>query len=396
VYTHLKERLFYENIYDHHTVEDARRGMVHYDKFHADFEKKLPKDDKIDRPGNALVLNVFYMQTVGNELLHRYENRDQYINEWMAKDQAKDDQVAAARLTEEPYCHHCSKQGLRIIDKSLMHRKENAKYDDPEEVLFMLHCPHCDKNSAFWEDGTAWKPRPTLCPKCEAEMTHKTTKTKTAITFTYTCLACGHNYKEKMDLSDRKEKPDPNYDKDRLTYCLLDKEFREHLFAIRQGFEDMARLGKEIKEKEDNKHIYDAIKEMKKPKIAELSTILAPALEKAGYIEFSLDKPEMGKDVIIGFNCLDGKSDRNDYDSEKTLKKTVENALIDTNWRLMSEGIHYRLGYLSGRLRAYEREEDLKALVMKNKKLKRRQKGNETDNDPANVIRDGQGGKIVL
>lgn len=103
-------------------------------------------------------------------------------------------------------------------------------------------------------------------------------------------------------------------------------------------------------------HIYDAVKEMKKPKIAELSAILAPALEKAGYIEFNLDKPEMGKDVFVGFNCLDGKSDRGDYDSEKTLKKTVEKALISTNWRLMSEGIHYRLGYLNGRLRAYERE----------------------------------------
>lgn len=351
----------------------------------------------IDRPGNAILLNAFYMQTVGNELLHRYENRDQYINEWMAKDQAKDDQVAAARLTEEPYCHHCSKQGLRIVDKSLMHRKENAKYDDPEEVLFMLHCPHCDKNSAFWEDGTAWKSRPTLCPKCKAEVTHKTAKTKTAITFIYTCPSCGHTYKEKMDLSDKKEKPDPNYDKDRLTYCLLDKEFREHLFAIRQGFEDMARLGKEIKEKEDNKHIYDALKEMRKPKIAELSTMLAPTLKKAGYIEFSLDKPEMGKDVIIGLNCLDGKSGREDYDSRKTLEKLVKKTLEDTNWRLMSDGISYRLGYLSGRLRAYEREEDLKALIMKSKGLGSRKRDNEAGkNDPAKFIRDNQGKKIIL
>ncbi len=30
----------------------------------------------------------------------------------------------------------------------------------------------------------------------------------------------------------------------------------------------------------------------------------------------------------------------------------------ETNWRLMSDGISYRLGYLNGRLRAYEGEED--------------------------------------
>lgn len=372
MYIHLQERQYYEDLYDRHTVEDARRGMVYYDDFFGKFEKKLSKDDKIDRPGNALLLNLFYMQTVGDGLLDRYENREQRIKEWMDGDEAKDNQIATARLAEEPYCHHCGKQGLRITDKSLMHRKENSKYDDPEEVLFMLHCPRCDKTSAFWEDGTAWKPKPTLCPKCKAAMTHKTIKSKTAITFTYTCPSCKHSYKDKLDLrdKDKKEQPDPDYDKDRAYFCLWDKAYREKLFEIRQGLIGMAELGKKFKEKEDNKHIYDAIRELKKPKIAELTPLLALALEKAGYTEFHLDKPEVGRDVIIGFNCLDSKSDRGDYDSEKTLKKTIEKALADTNWRLMSDGIHYRLGYLNGRIRAYEQEEDLKQLVIKTKKLK--------------------------
>ncbi len=396
-YTHLKDRQFYQDIYDRHTVEDARRGMVHYEKFHADFEKKLPKDDKFDRPGNALVLNVFYMQTVGNGLLDRYENREQYINEWMAIDEAKDNQIAAARLTEEPVCHHCGKQGLRITDKSLMHRRENAKHDDPEEVLFMLSCPHCKKNSAFWEDGTAWKPRPTLCPKCKTEMTRKTNKTKTSFNFTYTCPSCSHSYQDKMDLRDKKEQPHPDYDKDRATYCLLDTEFRERLFAIRQGFEDMARLGKEIKEKEDNKHIYDAIKEMKKPKIVELMPLLSGPLEKAGYIEFHLDQPDMGRDVYVGFSCLDSKSDRNDYDSRKTLKKLVDTALKDTNWRLMSDGISYRLGYLNGRVRAYEREEDLKELVTRSMKLKKKPESiHATDKKNKYTVKDREGRDIIL
>lgn len=78
----------------------------------------------------------------------------------------------------------------------------------------------------------------------------------------------------------------------------------------------------------------------------------------------------MGKDVFVGFSCLDSKSDREDYDSRKTLKKLVDEVLVDTNWRLMSDGISYRLGYLNGRLRAYEREEDLKGLVVKRGKFK--------------------------
>lgn len=373
MYTHLQERKFYEDIYDKHTVEDARRGMDSYDNFFTEFEKKLPKDDTIDRPGNALLLNVFYMSVVGNDLIRRYNEREQYITDWMAKDEAKDAQIASARLSEEPYCHHCGKQGLRIIDKSLMHRKENHKYDDPEEVLIMLSCFHCDKNSAFWEDGTAWKTKPTVCPKCQSEVTHKTTKSKKYITITYTCTFCDHVFKEKLDVSTKKEQEDPDFEKDRVHFCLLDKEFRDKLFEIQRGLKQMAEFGEEMKEKEDNKHIYDAMKELKKPKIAELIPLLSPSLEKAGYIELHLDKPEMGRDVYVGFSCLDSKSDREDYDSRKTLKKLVDKTLESTNWRLMSDGISYRLGYLNGRVRAYEAEENLKNLVMKSKSLKKKQ-----------------------
>jgi hypothetical protein len=313
------------------------------------------------------------MQSVGDELIRRYKERDATIDQWMANDGAKDDQIAATRLIQEPYCRHCNKQGLRIVDKSLMHRKEKFDIGDPEEVLFTLKCPHCDKLSAFWEDGAAWKPKPTLCPKCNTEVKHTTTSTKKAITFTYTCPSCKHSYKDKIDLTEKTEKPDPDYEKDRIHYCLLDVEFRDKLIETQRGMDNLVRLGKEIKEKEDNKHIYDAVKDMKKPKIAELVPLLSPILEKAGYIEFHLDKPEMGRDVYVGFSCLDNKSGRDDYDSRKTLKKLVDSALSDTNWRLMNDGISYRLGYLNGRVKAYEGEDALKDLVIKSGKLKPKQ-----------------------
>lgn len=63
----------------------------------------------------------------------------------------------------------------------------------------------------------------------------------------------------------------------------------------------------------------------------------------------------------------------------------------------MSDGVHYRLGYLSGRLKAYEGEEDIKKLVMKSNNLKVNQnaskaaaKLNETS------MEDGKGGRIQL
>lgn len=396
MYTHLKDRQYYENLYDKFTIEAARRGMVHYEKFLAEFESKLPKGETIDKPGNAFLVNVFYMETVGNELLHRYEKRDVTISEWTARDEAKDEQIASARLGEEPYCHHCGKQGLRIIDKSLMHRGEKYEIDDPEEVLFMLQCPHCEKNSAFWEDGTAWKVNSTVCPKCSSEVTHKTTKTKKAITITYTCTSCRHIFKDRMDLSEKKEKPDLHYDEDRIHFCLVDKEFRDRLFRMKRDFKGMAQLGKEMQEKRENKHIYDAVKEIKKPKIAELIPLLSEPLEKEGYIEFHLDKPEMGRDVYVGFSCLDSKSDRKDYDSRKALKKLVDSALEDTNWRLMSDGISYRLGYLNGRVKAYESEEDLKKLAMKSKNLKPKQTSSDTTDINGNRVLKSPDGKDII
>ncbi len=105
----------------------------------------------------------------------------------------------------------------------------------------------------------------------------------------------------------------------------------------------------------------------------------------------------MGRDVFIGFSCLDSKVDRGDYDSRKALKKLVDKALVDTNWRLATDGISYRLGYLTGRLHAYESEEDLKKLVMKSKKLKQKPKSINPDTEKnAWVIKDKNGRDIHL
>ena len=212
-------------------------------------------------------------------------------------------------------------------------------------------------------------------------MTHKTKEYKKSVDFLYTCPSYHHSYKEKLDFKSKKEAVGPNYDKDRAHYCLHDKEFRDHLFGMRQTIEDMAELGKEFEEKAENKHIYDVIDEIKKPKIAELVEILRPVLEKSGYVDFNLEKPEIGKDVIVGFSCLDSKADRNDYGSKKTLEKLIKKELGDTNWRLMSDGVSYRLGYLSGRLRAYESEADLKQLVTKSDKLNSKRKASMPDDN---------------
>jgi len=96
---------------------------------------------------------------------------------------------------------------------------------------------------------------------------------------------------------------------------------------------------------------------------AELEKALTEALAKERYERLSFDRPEMDKHVIIPFAVQDGNSLRGGKESELKLRRVIKKALEASNWRLMSEGVSYRLGYLSGRLKGYESEEDLVQLI---------------------------------
>jgi len=67
----------------------------------------------------------------------------------------------------------------------------------------------------------------------------------------------------------------------------------------------------------------------------------------------------------VPFSCLDDQPEREAYGSRMGLKRLVTRSLADTNWRLMSDGVSHRLGYLSGRVRAFESEEELRTLIEK-------------------------------
>lgn len=93
-----------------------------------------------------------------------------------------------------------------------------------------------------------------------------------------------------------------------------------------------------------------------------------PVIEKAGYAKLEFEKPDIQKDMILGFGIQDTKSGRSDRESVYDLQRLLKTALKPTNWRLMSEGVSYRLGYLQGRLKGVEGEENLRKLIEKDLK----------------------------
>lgn len=400
--TYLQDRNHYEDRYDDITIGICRQQERICSDAYREAKQKLKlltgKDKDKDPEQELLkVFNLHYCLMVEWRAGERWEEREQEIQNMMGGDQSKDQQLAEARLTPEPSCMHCGKTGLRIISKDLMHRGEHYKFDDPEEVLIMLECPACEKRSAFWQDCTPWERRAAECPKCSAPMQETSKRSNKSIVTSYNCPTCNHSYKDTLNLSaPKKEKdpPDPNYEEDKARFCLTDEKGKEYLTAKR-NLEQFKSVMSDVQEHEDNKHIYDAMKEVKKPKIAELNTILSPELEKADFTEFSLGKPEVEKDVTVEFNCLDSKPDRSDRDSRKLLAKTIDDALEDTNWRLAGKSIDYRLGYLTGRLRAYEREEDIRNLVIKTQSLTEK-KSLSRKNDNEWAMTDSEGRKIIL
>jgi predicted Zn-ribbon and HTH transcriptional regulator len=127
--------------------------------------------------------------------------------------------------------------------------------------------------------------------------------------------------------------------------------------------EQLSRLVKSWEEKKKNKELYDKLAKIKKLSVTKLQKLLVAALKKEGYINLELYKPEIKKDMIIEFTVQDNKTGRGEYDSRIQLQRIIKKTLENTNWRLMSEGVNYRLGILSGRLRGYENEEDFIKLI---------------------------------
>lgn len=173
-----------------------------------------------------------------------------------------------------------------------------------------------------------------------------------------------------MNLDLKNDTVDPDFETKRKKYCLSGEEGKKY-FSAKITIEQASSFMEKWKEKEENKDLYDVIDNIKKLTVSELRKLLDPVIENAGYAKLEFEKPDLQKDVILGFGLQDEKPGRNDRESVHELEKLIKKTLKDTNWRLMSDGINYRLGFLTVRLRGMEGEENFKKIILADKKLTR-------------------------
>jgi len=353
-YKHLKDRTYYEELYDRLTVDECKRWEAREKEEVKAAKKRVSKKEKLKNDLKVKVVLPTALYFIKGE---NYRKRSKTIDEWMVRDKARDEKVANAVEPEGIRCLNCSSH-MDCINHDL-----HTDIDDKKDrVLFFFECPDCHKRRAYWEGGQEWEPSPYPCPKCKTNRVTSRSSKGDIITTVYTCPKCGHKEKDTMDLSEKiEEKIDPNFEADRKKYCMTEKEGMEYIDAV----EKLKHAAELIKDRVQNKDTYNAIAKIKKLTIAELQNLLNPVIEKAGYIKFELGKPEVQRDVVVEFSLQDNKPGRSEYDSAHGLQKLIKNALEDTNWRLMSDGVNYRLGFLSGRLRGVEGEDRLRELVAK-------------------------------
>jgi hypothetical protein len=231
----------------------------------------------------------------------------------------------------------------------------HAFEDDYAKIKFFYECPNGHfPRRLFYSNGNEYIFPEKRCKKCGHSIISKSLKKKNILFTTETCSGCDDVHKDEFDLN---IKPIPPIDEaDRKKYCtdFIGKRTIEDELLVLKNLKDYLDQNRSTEEKEKQNGV-DKIEKVTLPKIEKK---LAEGCDKNGFSKFSFEKPETGRYIIVPFTVQDG-SDRSEDESIRELKKCISKIVFPTNWRLMSTAINYRLGLLSGKLKAYEDEEEL-------------------------------------
>lgn len=364
---YLKDEQHYIDRYDLHTIEEC---LDHYwfIKDHFAKEKdshfaRYTQEEFEQEVNKCLNLMLFTMKG------QRYLRKKETIQEWMDKDRRMQELYDNTPVPRNVLCQVCNSPTIVI------HKDLHDSYEPTARMMFTFECTKCKKRQALFEDGTEWKYDPPKCPKCKHALKTDLKIKGDITTFTSTCSKCGYKDKDVSDHKKWREEQEAKEQKDkellakyRGEFCLSDEKGKEYIELV-----EKLKVANEVREEEKQKYdnqVYQRSIQLKKLSVVDLEKLLTEPLEKAKYTKFLLEKPEIGKYVIVPFTVQDADSSRKGYDSSKNLEKLIKTTLEDTNWRLLSGSLSYRLGYVSGQLKGYEQEEDMLELAGKKKEQK--------------------------
>lgn len=345
---YLKDKQYYINLYDKFTIEECRRTEMSSRKV---APKEALRGEKIPEGYTAEGVCA-----IANELLLYFHTGDRYlekestIRKWMDADRQRDEYYN--RPEPLTYCPVCNNK-MELIVK---HLEEKAELADAK-MLYLYRCDPCDQKKGIYSDGTQYIFKSDYCPKCQSNLETKTKEFKNSTRVTRICSKCGYKDSHSYDLNvaSKKKQPDPNYENDRTRFCITQEEGEKY----RDWRHNLNWLMEHEKDKEMHKEAYEKAQKTCVLTVAQLSERINKAIAKNDFVGLTISSPEISRDLIINFSVQDMKSGRSEYDSKKELKNLIADVLMDSNWRIMSEGISYKLGVLTGRLRGQENQENI-------------------------------------
>jgi len=357
---YLKLEQYYIDRYDLITIKDCLDVVNLY----RDLYKKKDSDEKLQKippeeieKGFGHFLNWHLVSKKANW----YQRKTATVQEWMENDRIKQERLDN---TDPPTDVHCTDCKIEMKLGNFKHLMDHLGNNE-SKVLFFFDCPKCNKRKGVYDDGEEHIFEPSLCPECGSEMEVSSTK----------CQSCNYQEIEEYDWELKKRERE---DQEKNDQVLLDTYRSEFCFSNKEGQEcvdlfealEVANVVREeVISKYDNP-IYELASQLKKIKIADVEKVLTKALSKAKFDKLALNKPQIGQYVDVSFSVQDTDTTRSERISQKDLIRVINEALKQTNWRMVINSVAYRLGFLTGQLIGYESEEDLLKLVGKQNKPK--------------------------
>lgn len=349
-FQHLRERSYYEDLYDRHTVEECR--------WHEEWEPPVVEQEDGEEKLMPHQIEWCYSFAMDWRLFHlvgdRYLEREKTIDTWMERDKERDALIARARRPLI-HCPSCGRM-MDCIDTHLHYGDRHQR----DRVEFFFGCKPCKEVKRVFEDGTEIPRTPILCDKCKKEVECDFRKKNGKDYFVKTCKHCGH-----VEETLEEEKPPPTeeeierFERDKKRFCLTSEQGQKYKYYL----ERTGKMDAEKKEHQQNIEFHDKLADIKKLNIAGLEKRLKTAVKKAGFDDLHISMPANEREIVLHFSVRDTEEARREQESRKVLEKTIDALLENTNWALYSGGVDYRLGMLSGRIRGYETEDQLGELT---------------------------------
>ncbi|HHT9138731.1 MAG TPA: hypothetical protein ACFYEK_15990 [Candidatus Wunengus sp. YC60] len=357
---YLKEEAHYNDLYDLFTIEDCLRTVTYWRNAAKNApsaeSSNLSQKEKDRHFSSALNMDLFIIKG------ERYRRKSSTIQEWIVRDRGYDERLDNTQEPQNIACPQCGAE-VELVFKDLHDGKS-----DYSRVLFFFECPKCKKRKGLFDNGEPFISHPQHCPRCKKEVKTSCIKKGETLKWITSCKSCGYKEVEVDDFEKtrvarlgKEAKERELLKKHRAEFCLSSVEGQEYIESMSR-LEAITTLLRDSEKKRADPD-YQKVANLKRLSVVELEKLISETIGKEKYIKLMLEKPDIDRHVIVPFTVQDADSSRKEYDSVHKLQRIIKKALEGTNWRLMSEGVHYRLGYLSGKLKGYEHEEDLLQLI---------------------------------